>query len=222
MHEYSRIRVELEMATQNKLEVFRPFGPSIAKFKMSPKLVNLLNQYVDQQLDSGQADKNDFGHKLAGNVKQEFRIEFEFVQECGLLEALAKGTQTWIKTERNQEISKFNLLDCWIVRQFRNEYNPAHIHSGHISGVGYLKLPDNFGDTVQSSKSRNKNGNIEFVHGQKAFLSESISTMVPSVGDFYLFPHYMMHSVYPFDAVGERRSISFNAKIDDAIYFRFG
>ena len=36
------------------------------------------------------------------------------------------------------------------------------------------------------------------------------------VGDFYLFPNYMMHAVYPFaDTNEERRSVSFNAKIDE-------
>ena len=41
----------------------------------------------------------------------------------------------------------------------------------------------------------------------------------PEIGDFYFFPNYMMHTVYPFkDAKEERRSISFNAKIDDEIY----
>ena len=173
-------------------------------------------------METGQAEEKNLGHTLAGNVQQEFRMEFDLLQGIGLLELLGLSAQTWIKKVRNQEISKFNLLDCWAVRQFRNEYNPAHIHSGHISGVGYLKLPTDFGATVQPNKSRNKNGNIEFIHGQKAFLSDSIATMVPSVGDFYLFPHYMMHTVYPFDAPGERRSISFNANIDDGIYNRFG
>ena len=33
-----------------------------------------------------------------------------------------------------------------------------------------------------------------------------------------LFPHYLMHKVYSFDADGKRRSISFNALIDDKIF----
>lgn len=210
------------MKKDNALEIFHPFGPSVAKFKMPKKMVESLNSHIDEQVETGQAKEKNLGHTLAGNVQQEFRMEFDLLQEIGLLELLGLSVQTWIKKVRNQEISKFNLLDCWAVRQFRNEYNPAHIHSGHISGVGYLKLPTDFGATVQPNKSRNKNGNIEFIHGQKAFLSDSIATMVPSVGDFYLFPHYMMHTVYPFDAPGERRSISFNANIDDGIYNRFG
>ena len=36
--------------------------------------------------------------------------------------------------------------------------------------------------------------------------------------DFYIFPHYLFHSVNPFIGSGERRSLSFNAKIDEEIF----
>ena len=47
--------------------------------------------------------------------------------------------------------------------------------------------------------------------------------IIPEVGDFYFFPHYLMHQVFPFkDSKEERRSISFNAMIDDNIYDVYG
>jgi len=37
----------------------------------------------------------------------------------------------------------------------------------------------------------------------------------PEVGDFYLFPAYLLHTVYPFSGSDdERRSVSFNAALD--------
>ena len=60
---------------------------------------------------------------------------------------------------------------------------------------------------------------MQLIHGSRMFLSPSTFNIVPKVGDFYFFPHYMMHTVFPFkDTDEERRSISFNAKIDDEIY----
>ena len=48
------------------------------------------------------------------------------------------------------------------------------------------------------------------------FLSHSTLNIKPKVGDFYFFPNYLMHSVFPFkNTLEERRSISFNAKIDE-------
>ena len=62
-------------------------------------------------------------------------------------------------------------------------------------------------------------GNLNSIHGSKMFLSESSMFIKPVVGDFYFFPHYLMHSVYPFKGTEEeRRSISFNATIDEDIF----
>ena len=55
------------------------------------------------------------------------------------------------------------------------------------------------------------------------FLSDSTFNIVPQVGDFYFFPNYLMHAVFPFKGTAEeRRSISFNAKIDENIYDVYG
>ena len=66
-------------------------------------------------------------------------------------------------------------------------------------------------------------GNLNLIHGSRMFLSQSSLFIKPEVGDFYFFPHYMMHLVYPFkDSTEERRSISFNAKIDEEIFNVYG
>ena len=55
------------------------------------------------------------------------------------------------------------------------------------------------------------------------FSSESILSIKPEIGDFYFFPNYLMHTVYPFNgSKEERRSISFNADIDQNIYDVYG
>ena len=59
------------------------------------------------------------------------------------------------------------------MRQFKNEYNPTHWHNGHVSGVGYLKVPKNLGSTNQETKKVNQNGHLELIHGSKMFLCTS-------------------------------------------------
>ena len=55
------------------------------------------------------------------------------------------------------------------------------------------------------------------------FLSKSIYEITPQVGDFYFFPNYLMHTVFPFKNTDEeRRCISFNCKIDENIYNVYG
>ena len=48
-----------------------------------------------------------------------------------------------LKNTINKSTNKINIKNFWVVRQFKNEYNPVHYHDGNISGVGYLKIPKN-------------------------------------------------------------------------------
>ena len=87
-----------------------------------------------------------------------------------------------------------------------------------------MKTPKTFGEPVQKeSKSENSNGHLELIHGSRMFLSNSSVKFKPEVGNFYFFPNYLMHTVFPFtDTDEERRSVSFNAKVDDQIYNVYG
>ena len=74
---------------------------------------------------------------------------------------------------------------------------------------------------MDKQKILNKLRNDEDYYGEfgRQFLSNSKLQIKPEVGDFYFFPNYLMHAVYPFKGTDEeRRSISFNANIDDDIY----
>ena len=207
-----------------EIKIIRPFGPSILKVEIPKNIINELNKYIDLiVLDNEKKTKLNYGEKLAGDVTQEFKLEKEMVTKIGWLDFLGKCVYEWIKKDLGKNITKFNLIDSWVVRQFKNEYNPVHWHSGHISGAGFLKVPSSLGDFTQDkSEQKYLGGNLNLIHGSKQFSSRSIYQIKPKVGDFYFFPNYLMHTVYPFKGTNEeRRSISFNAFIDDKIYHSY-
>jgi|TARA_Y100000996_G_scaffold370254_1_gene317723 hypothetical protein len=208
------------------IQLIRAFGPTIAKIKIPNEMVKALNDYVDGLiLDKKKSKELSAGANLAGDVTQEFKLEKEFSQRVGWLDLISKGVFQWIQMSTNQSIKEFKMIDSWIVRQFQNEYNPVHMHGGHVSGAGFLKVPKTFGKYVQEEKDGVKHyagGTLNLIHGSKQFLSKSTFQIRPEVGDFYFFPNYMMHTVYPFkDTDEERRSISFNAFVDQSIYDTF-
>ncbi len=208
------------------IQLIRAFGPTIAKIKIPNEMVKALNDYVDGLIiDKEKSKELSAGANLAGDVTQEFKLEKEFSQRVGWLDLISKGVFQWIQMSTNQSIKEFKMIDSWIVRQFQNEYNPVHMHGGHVSGAGFLKVPKTFGKYVQEEKDGVKHyagGTLNLIHGSKQFLSKSTFQIRPEVGDFYFFPNYMMHTVYPFkDTDEERRSISFNAFVDQSIYDTF-
>ena len=207
------------------IELIKIFGPSILKVNIPKPIIDNLNNYIDKIiLDKKKSKELDIGERLVGDVTQEFELEQKIMQESGWGQFLSNCVSKWIELETKNKITKFQILKSWVVRQFENEYNPTHWHSGHISGAGFLKVPSNLGKNKQDKKQISyKGGALQLMHGSRMFLSHSTYNIVPKVGDFYFFPNYLMHHVYPFkNTKEERRSISFNAKIDDNIYDVYG
>ena len=196
------------------MKVISPFGPKIAKLKISNNFIKKLNNEVDKIISKKNLLKKfDYSNKLVGQVKQEFQIPKSFIKK-NLEKAIYNEVNKYIYKSLGKKISKIKIKNFWIVRQFNNEYNPIHFHDGHISGVGYLKIPKFI---LKNRKKTNIDGSIDFINGNKMLLSESIYNHQPKVGDMILFPHYLMHTAYPFKSKGERRSFSFNLEIDKKI-----
>jgi len=205
-----------------EISIHKPFGPSIGEAKIPSEIIYQINSFVDElRGNQEKISELDAGPKLAGAVTQEVELPINIVK-VGLDNFLGQITKAYIYATTGKEIKKFNLISAWVVSQYEGEYNPSHWHDGHISGAGYLKIPKSFGQSIQKDKAQNFNGYINFIHGSRQFLSKSIQTVKPSVGDIFLFPNYLMHSVNPFYGEGERRSLSFNAYIDEDIFNVYG
>ena len=188
----------------------KPFGPSIGKTKISQNFLNKLNKEFD---DKSTTKKIDYSSKLSSQIKNEIKISNNFIQK-NLKKEITNNIKIFLSNEKIKNIKKINILNLWVVRQFKGEYNPIHYHEGDLSGVGYLKLPKNMTkNKLVTNKKIKTNGTIDFINGQKGFLSKSIYNVKPKVRDLLIFPNYLMHTAYPFNTTGERRSFSFNAKI---------
>jgi uncharacterized protein (TIGR02466 family) len=188
----------------------KPFGPSIGKTKISKKFSDKLNNEFDIKSNS---KKIDYSSKLASQIKNELKISNSFIKKY-LEKELIKNINKFLYNDKIKNIKKIKILNLWVVRQFKGEYNPIHYHEGDLSGVGYLKLPKGMtNNKMVKNKKLKTNGTIDFINGQKGFLSKSIYNVVPKIRDLLIFPNYLMHTAYPFNIEGERRSFSFNAKI---------
>ena len=193
------------------MKIQSPFGPKVGIVKIPKYIVSKINKEVDSILNNtSRSKKSDYSKKLVGEVKQELALSKTFVNKY-LINFLKNNIKNFIKKSSNKKINSIKLKNFWVVRQFKNEYNPIHYHSGSISGVGYLKIPKNF---MKSKKKSKTNGTIDFIHGSRSLLNKSIFNHKPKVGDMIIFPNYLMHTAYPFNVDGERRSFSFNIDID--------
>ena len=188
----------------------KPFGPSIGKARISKKFLDILNKEFDEK---SRSKKIDYSSKLASQIKKELKISDKFTKKY-LDHELKKNIIKFLSGEKIKKIKEIKILNLWVVRQFKGEYNPIHYHEGDLSGVGYLKLPKGMtSNKMVKNKKVKTNGTIDFINGQRGFLSKSIYNVVPKIRELIIFPNYLMHTAYPFNIEGERRSFSFNAKI---------
>ena len=193
------------------MKFLSPFGPRIAIVKIPLSLLEKINHEVENIiLDKKKSISYDYSKKLVGQVQQEIELKNKFIKK-NLKNFISKSINQYLKKNLNKKSKNIKIKNLWVVRQFKNEYNPVHFHDGDVSGVGYLKIPSNL---TKSNKKIKTNGTIDFIYGSKSFLSDSIFNHKPKVGDLILFPNYLMHTAYPFKSKGERRSFSFNIEVD--------
>ena len=192
------------------MKTFRAFGPTMGKGKLSRKFIDIINLQVEK---APLSKKNDYSSKLASQIKNEVKLSNSFVKKK-LSKELIKNIKNYLKDSKIDKIKEIKIINLWVIKQLKNEYNPIHYHDGQLSGVGYLKIPKNMNQNkMVKNKKIKTNGTIDFINGQRSFLSKSIYNLNPKVGDLVLFPNYLMHTAYPFNIDDERRSFSFNVKI---------
>ena len=196
------------------MKVVSPFGPKIGIIKIPKKIINQINKEFEKIVkNKNLSKKSDYSKKLVGQVKQEIELSKSFINKY-LKKFINENINKFLKKALNKKSNKIKIKNLWVVKQLKNDYNPIHFHNGDLSGVGYLKIPKNL---TKGNKKLKTNGTIDFIHGSKSFLSNSIYNHTPKVGDLILFPNYLMHTAYPFKKDGERRSFSFNLEVDKKV-----
>jgi len=201
-------------------EFLQPWSTFVMKTKLPPQILEKMIKISDEIVENKESVTR-WGHELAGQIDDEFLIEPKIL-ERELMAFFSNMCRTYIvqaycqnspfkKEEYLKEKWIIEMTSMWIVSQKDNEYNPIHVHDAHLSSVMYLKIPE----YLPARKSHNEDGAIVFTNNSsidKIWGVPSI-TILPEVGDFYIFPATQVHQVYPFrtpDGKGERRSVSFN------------
>jgi hypothetical protein len=222
------------MRKMDEVELLQPWSTFVMHTKLRPEVLEEMLKITDEILSEKQ-NHTSWGHNLAGQIEDEIYINptdlipnvttylHEVLRQFILLQLLQSypyPSPHDIDThhERKQEILKggisTELISMWVVSQKDNEYNPIHIHTEcSISAVMYLKIPE----YLPAKKAhRDDDGAICFIGNsvRDNYFGDSVLSIKPQIGDFFVFASSQRHQVYPFqtkDGKSERRSLSLNA-----------
>ena len=205
-------RSEIELDS----EMLSPFGPRIFSMILPENIVKRINDLGDNQHNRRNMDS-----RLAGQIKDEPELTSEEMDSIGIKQIFMDIGQQYVHTilsdkhhiDYNKDDFYINMkfVSGWIVNQKENEYNPVHFHSNcNISAVLYLKVPEFKLRGYVGKKIID--GHIEFIHStvDNSKLSAGQFVIKPEVGKLLMFPSSLLHTVYPFQGSGERRSLAFN------------
>ena len=220
------------------LQTYFPFGPPIGHAELPKELVNDLNKGCDDIVKDEELSKSaDWSHALVGQVEQELKIPNDIINKWGkwlgtqvqtymsqYFNQLFVPQQTILTATREQAFRNINqikidVISAWYIRSFAGDYNPIHTHTNcQLTCVGFLKVPDLSKERKKSGSNRVQKkyspaGNLELLSSvgvNDSFFENDRISFTPKVGNWYLFPANLRHTVYPFRCDGERRSFSIN------------
>ena len=225
------MKLETESGTWHE-----PFSPVIWETQVPRKFIQIVNKVGDKVLSSDELSKQyDWSDNLAGKVWRETAIpvnEEEGIylksvmksKVCKYIEYLMDSNKIYNvkkrdnnKPELNISPTSIDLTASWLVSQYAGDYNPWHNHGGDFSSVIYLKMPPKLKEELKEELKDHSpaNGLIQFTYGETMDWKQDNLKFFPTVGAMLIFPAWLKHFVYPFYSDGERRSMSFNAKVNE-------
>jgi len=160
----------------------------------------------------------DYRHELAGMIDIEYAFkdyeDWFFPKFMPLLEMYQ---DEWIHGWKGtcDYVTPFQITssDLWINHQKKGEHNPRHYHTGDLSFVIYLKIPEKLKQENTKQQAINKNhttGTIKFHYGENLPFSRFHHEEMPNDNEIFIFPAWLQHSVSPFFSDVERISVSGN------------
>lgn len=199
-------------------ESFAPFGPLIYRADIRGEFNNFLLKHLDSMRDA-----KDARNMLVGNIERQRYGHYpqeEFISyiDDHVLNYLREKYQRQLSIDRNIFANSSKLLNPddheiryhlgegpWVNFSRKGEFNPMHNHSGVMSSVVFIDIPDELEEERESSSfSAKAAGTLDLINANQHIVVK------PQTGTLYLFPAYLWHLVYPYHSDVERISMSFN------------
>ena len=182
------------------------WGPCLVKLKVADEFIKLL-------LSEGEASKEDFTKKLAGQLHKEvgFRDKSVLVPWLANYIGVYDKAHEAFMNKKPKFKPEYVISALWINYQKQFDYNPPHDHDGKLSFVIYLSIPEPLKKENEEYKGRSCGpGGIQFMYGEGPRDCVSYQSYFPKEGDMFIFPAWLKHWVMPFHSDCVRVSVSGN------------
>ena len=183
-------------------------GPLLFKVKISQEDINSIKKLFIKN------KKFSHNKNLASLIAHTYRIN----DLDSFYEVLAPYLDTFkiaYKEWYNKEAKQVDIIQTWINFMKAGESNPPHIHTQcNFSSVLYTDIPKGLKKENETCiNNGTKPGDIDF--NLYPYVPDFIAqhSCLPEVGDLYIFPAKLVHSVNTFKSKGVRVSVASNFRV---------
>ena len=195
------------------------WGPFLYKTSLEPEELKKIKKLCSKK-------SKDYRQNLAGLIRNEYVVDAKKV-----FPIIYPYVKSYLEAYSSYALkpigNKIELLGSWVNYMTKFESNPYHTHDDDLSFVIYTEIPKDLAQEVKNTVGNVRPGTVNFMYTlgiEKYNLNQH--SFMPQIGDFFIFPASLHHSVNPFQSKGERVSISGNIKItfdpDSASPLKYG
>lgn len=182
------------------------WGPLLYSTKVTPERVTKILEICNKAEDS-------YNHNLAGHIKKELNLP-----SLKIFNILKPYFRSYARVQtEDYALKPLPVLDMdavWVNYMKAGDFNPPHSHSGVLSFVLFLKVPDQLKKENEKYTGTSMGpGAIEFRIGLVPQLVNPAATnhpFFPKEGEIFIFPAHLEHWVFPFKSKVTRVSVSGN------------
>lgn len=187
------------------------FGPFSANYKVDDEFCSELLKRA-KKLKKGSANK-----KLAGIIRDQ--RDFNEEDKEYFLKNFQPYFEDYVKRfhdfkgvhyDKSLDPSTFALIDLWVNFMKETEFNPMHTHSGQLSWVIYLKVPDLTKEYESFKGTGSGPGVLNLHYGESVDWAVHTLKYEPVENHMWIFPAQLRHQVSPYYTKGKRISVSGN------------
>jgi len=184
------------------------WGPLLFRTKIRPEDLKALRKL-------GNESNEVWSDNLAGIIKGEYKIDSPKYTKIitPYLRAYGVAYKNWYAVNLNA----IETTSAWVNYMKEGESNPPHIHHNcHLSSVLVLDVPDKIKKEQKAWKGTGDGpAALNFFIGNPQNFHANAFGFRPEIGDFFIFPWNLTHSVSSFRSKATRITVAANFKVSD-------
>tara|TARA_B100000470_G_scaffold72642_1_gene55507 strand:- start:6951 stop:7682 length:732 start_codon:yes stop_codon:yes gene_type:complete len=204
---------------------------SVLRGRMSKDIITDVHKYIANVND------NSANSELAANISgDQSNLDIEHPLMRNFCSEIIEGGIAYQNFMGRPNVNVENehrtitIDSCWSVKMNQNDYNPIHAHYTKartgLATICYIKVPEHIRqDAFKSRENPDNNGRFltdgllqfrwqsQYIGTLDDYSPETTSFIIPTVGDYYIFPKWLDHAVYPYRGTEQRWSVQTNLNV---------